>query len=239
MNKTLDFNLEIKSADDEGTFSGYASPFGGPADSYGDIIMPGAYADSLAAHRRQGTMPLMLWQHDTAEPIGVWREFHEDGKGLWGKGQLLRGVQKADEAYIRLKAGAVRGLSIGFREVEAEPDGPVRRLKKLDLLEVSIVSFPAAKRARIDEVKANLVTDLGERFRDWARCVRDGEPPPTKDFEALLRDAGVPKNLACAIASVGLVKAIRGEPEGAKQASNDDARAVLAALAEAVHAFHR
>jgi HK97 family phage prohead protease len=235
--KSLDFTFDIKSSDDEGTFDGYASPFGGPADSYGDVVEPGAYADSLARHRRQGTMPLMLWQHDTNEPIGVWQEFAEDGKGLWGKGKLLRGVQKADEAYIRLKAGAVRGLSIGFREVEAKPDGAVRRLKKLDLLEVSIVSFPAAARARVSNVKSEDITNLGERWQAWARSVRDGEPPAIKDFEQLLRDAGVPKSVAVAIASVGYAKSFRGEPEGGAKAQHDDAAAMLALLRDAVGAF--
>lgn len=237
MNRELDFLFEVKSADEEGVFSGLASPFGGPADSYGDVVEPGAYADSLATHQRRGTMPLMLWQHDTKEPIGVWRKFHEDGRGLWGEGQLLRGVQKADEAYIRLKAGAVKGLSIGFRELEAEPDGNIRRLKKLDLLEVSIVSFPAAPRARVQHIKTE-TSDLGDRLAAWARLVRDGEPPPIRDFEQLLRDAGVPKSMAVAIASVGLAKAIRSDSEGGR-ATNQDAADVLRALREAVGAFHR
>ena len=111
--KTQDFHLQIKSADDSGEFEGYASTFGGAPDAYGDVVQAGAFAESLVQHQRAGTMPLMLWAHDPNEPIGVWQEFHEDGKGLYARGTLLKGVQKADEAYIRLKAGAVRGLGIG------------------------------------------------------------------------------------------------------------------------------
>lgn len=237
--KTKDFALEIKSADEDGTFEGYGSVFGGPPDSYNEIVDPGAFSDSLAKHRRSGTMPMMFWQHDPSSPIGVWKDLVEDGKGLWGKGQLLKGIRQADETHILLKAGAIRGLSIGYREEEAQPDGAVRRLKKLDLIEVSVVSIPANSRARVDvsSVKAERWADLGEGWSDLARKVRDGEPPPTKDFEALLREAGVPKSMAVAIASVGYGKAIRSDSEGGG-AKNDNATAVLAALRDAVGAFH-
>jgi uncharacterized protein len=249
--KTLDYALEIKAApDEEGTFEGYASPFGGPPDTYGDVVEAGAFGESLAKHRRSGTMPLMLWQHDSYEPIGVWEEFAEDGRGLWGKGKLLRGVQKADEAYIRIKAKAVRGLSIGFRMIEAEPidqGGGGMRLKKLDLVEVSIVSFPAAQRARIGTVKEarnhdytetqkhGFTDDLGGRFSEWARRVRDSEHPPIKEFEALLRDAGVPRSMAVAIASVGFAKAVRSESEGGEATATT---AALLALRDALGSFH-
>ncbi len=154
---TLDFSLEIKATDQDGdgTFEGLASPFGGPADSYSDIIEPGAYADTLAKHYRAGTMPVMLWAHDQAEPIGVWTEMYEDGKGLYGKGRLIKGVRRADEAHLLMKNKAVRGLSIGYRVLESVPDGAVNRLKRIDLHEVSVVAIPAASRARIVTVKSH------------------------------------------------------------------------------------
>jgi hypothetical protein len=228
--KTQDFSLQIKSADDSGEFEGYASTFGGAPDSYGDVVESGAFIDSLVKHRREGTMPLMLWAHDPNEPIGVWHEFAEDGKGLWARGTLLKGVQKADEAYIRLKAGAVRGLSIGYRELDAGPEGNVRKLRKLDLVEVSVVSMPANRRARVNNVKGDRWADL-EAF---AQALRDGEPPPIKDFEQFLRDAGVPKSMAVRIASVGYAKAIRSDSEGdtpQKPAGLDEALAQLRAAA--------
>lgn len=236
MNKHLDLNLEIKAApDDEGVFEGIASPFGGSPDSYGDVVDPGAYAETLAHHKRRGTMPLMLWGHNPDEPIGVWEELAENGSGLIGKGRLLRGVRKAEEVYIMLKHRAVRGLSIGYRVIESVPEGRVNRLKKLDLMEVSVVAFPAAPRARVTSVKNDKLLDLGERWEGLARSVRDGEPPPIKEFESLLCDAGVPKAMAVRIASVGYAKSFRSDSEGGT--ANENHAAAFAALAEAARNF--
>jgi HK97 family phage prohead protease len=151
-----DHAQRVKAAEgDARSFEGYVSVFGN-IDSYGEKVMPGAFANSLARHKREGTMPLLLWQHDSDEPIGVWDDLSDDGKGLFGIGHLLTGVQSADEAYIRLKAGAVWGLSIGYREVDVTPadGGEARLLNELDLIEASIVSFPANRRAAVDTVKA-------------------------------------------------------------------------------------
>ncbi|WP_027682700.1 HK97 family phage prohead protease [Rhizobium leguminosarum] len=219
--KTKDFSLKIKEISEDGTFEGYGSVFG-VRDSYNESVEPGAFVASLVKHKREGTFPLMLWQHDPWSPIGVWEDMAEDKKGLWGKGRLLSGVQKADEARILLKAGAIQGLSIGYREVDtmpAEGSGP-RKLIELDLLEVSIVSFPANRRARVESVKS-------ERMEEFARRLRDGEPPTIKEFEDILRDAGVPKAMAVQIASVGYAKAIRSESEGEKA---NDSTAFMQAL---------
>jgi HK97 family phage prohead protease len=207
--KTRDFAFKVKAAGDEGQIEGYASVFG-VRDSYNEVVMPGAFAESLAKHQREGTYPLMLWQHNPDEPIGVWNELSDDGKGLMGKGQLLKGVRRADEALIMLKAGAIQGMSIGYREVDVKPSdkGEPRQLIKLDLLEASIVSFPANRRARVDAVKAE------GRMSDFAQRLRDGEPPSVKEFEEILREAGIPKAMAVQIASVGYAKAVRSESEG-------------------------
>lgn len=220
--KTKDFALHIKDVSEDGTFEGYGSVFGN-ADSYGEIVEPGAFAKSLAKHAKEKTSPLMLWQHNWENPIGVWDHLEEDRKGLFGKGRLLLGVQKADEAYILAKNGAVRGLSIGYREVRAEPDGNNRKLIELDLMEISPVSFPANRRATITAVKS-------ERMDEFARRLRDGDPMPIKEFEDILRDAGVPKSMAVQIASVGYAKAIRSDSEGEK--AN-----LMAGLRSAVDAF--
>ncbi len=220
--KTKDFALQVKDLSEDGTFEGYGSIFGN-VDSYGEIVEPGAFSKSLSRHSKEKSKPLMLWQHNTDEPIGVWEDLHEDEKGLRGTGRLLTGIRRADEAYIMLKAGAVQGLSIGYREVRAEPDGTLRRLKELDLREISIVSFPANRAARVQSVKS-------ERMDEFAQRLRDGEPMPVKEFEDILREAGVPKAMAVQIASVGYAKAIRSESEGEK--AND-----LAALRTAVSAF--
>src|SRR3546814_7440171 len=84
-----DFGLSVKDVSDEGTFEGYASTFGGSPDSYGDVVLPGAFAESLVRHKREGTLPLLLWGHTaSALPIGHWVDLAEDGKGLWGKAQI-------------------------------------------------------------------------------------------------------------------------------------------------------
>ena len=145
--KTKDFALEVKDLSEDGTFEGYGSIFGN-VDSYGEKVVPGAFVESLAKHRREGTSVLMLWQHNPDEPIGVWDDLAEDAKGLWGKGRLIMEVQRAKEVYALLRAKAVRGLSIGYRELDTDKDGVVRVLKKLDLWEISPVSFPANSRAR-------------------------------------------------------------------------------------------
>ncbi|MQU72348.1 HK97 family phage prohead protease [Sinorhizobium meliloti] len=206
--KTKDFALQIKDLSDEGTFEGYGSVFGN-VDSYGEKVMPGAFVASLAKHRREGSTILMLWQHNPDEPIGVWEDLAEDSKGLWGKGRLIMEVQKARETHALMKAKAIGGLSIGYREVKVTPDGNVRNLEELDLREISPVSFPANRRARIEAVKS-------ERMEEFARRLRDGDPMPIKDFEDILREAGVPKSMAVAIASHGYAKAIRSESEGSK-----------------------
>ena len=208
MFKTKDFALHVKDVSEEGTFEGYGSIFNN-VDSYGEKVAPGAFAESLARHQREGTKPLMLWQHDSYEPIGIWENLVEDGKGLKGTGRLVMETARGKETHALLKAGAIRGLSIGYRELEAEPDGNNRILKKLDLMEISVVSFPANRRANVTAVKS-------ERMEEFARRLRDGDPMPIKEFEDILREAGVPKSMAVAIASHGYAKAIRSESEGEK-----------------------
>lgn len=219
MFKTKDFALHVKDVSEEGTFEGYGSIFNN-VDSYGEKVAPGAFGESLARHQREGTKPLMLWQHNSDEPIGVWENLAEDGKGLKGTGKFVLETARGREAHALLKAGAIRGLSIGYREIEAEPDGNNRILKKLDLMEISVVSFPANRRANVTAVKS-------ERMEEFARRLRDGDPMPIKDFEDILREAGVPKSMAVQIASVGYAKAIRRDAEGDK--ANDTA-AFLQAL---------
>lgn len=211
--KTKDFSFRVKASGEDGEIEGYASVFGN-RDIYNEVVLPGAFADSLARHKREGTYPLMLWQHNPDEPIGVWDELSDDGKGLWGRGKLLKGVRRADEAYIMLKAGAIQGMSIGYREVDVEPakDGEPRKLVKLDLLEASIVSFPANRRARVDAVKQALI---------------DGNMPTLPEFERFLREAGFSKTQAAAIACRGLSHLLRSESGGEKA---NDAAALLKAL---------
>ncbi len=217
--KTKDFALQVKDVSDEGTFEGYGSVFGN-VDVYGEKVMPGAFVESLARHKREGSNVLMLWNHDSSQPIGVWDDLAEDAKGLWGKGRFLLDIQRAREIHTLAKNRAIGGLSIGYRETDTDQDGAVRLLKKLELYEISPVTFPANRRARIESIKS-------ERMEEFARRLRDGDPMPIKDFEDVLREVGIPKSMATAIASHGYAKAIRRDAEGDQA---NDAAAFLKAL---------
>ena len=174
MTDTHDFRLEIKAVDDAGTFSGLASTFGPPADSLGDVIAADAFAKTLAKHKASGTVPIMLWGHDTSKPIGKWTEIKELGRGLAVKGRLTLGVQKAREAHALLLDGAITGLSIGYntRESHAEKDG-TRVLTEVDLLEISLVTLPANQSARVTVVKGDNI----KSERELERLLRDGGMP--------------------------------------------------------------
>lgn len=139
-------------ADDAGTFTGYASVFGEP-DTYGDTVKRGAFARTIRERKVTGG-PAMFWNHDSNLPIGVWSELVEDERGLRVTGQLVVETVKGAEAHALLKAGAVNGLSIGFRARKAErgPNGG-RVLTDIELVEISLVSLPAATKARVTNVK--------------------------------------------------------------------------------------
>jgi Escherichia/Staphylococcus phage prohead protease len=196
-----DFGLEVKAVNEEGIVEGYASVFGGAPDLYGDVISPGAFAENLAKHRREGTMPLFLWGHDSSQPpIGNWTEMAEDGKGLWVKGEIDLEDPLGLRVHRALKRKAMKGLSIGYetREAEADPKRPgVRFLKSIDLWEVSPVNFPAQTRAAVDNVKSYTAADA---------------LPTLPEFEEFLREAGgFSKSLATAIAGKGLATLLRSE----------------------------
>jgi HK97 family phage prohead protease len=129
--------------------SGYASLFG-KRDQGGDVVLKGAYAASLKALAAGGRRVKMLWQHDPAQPIGVWEEVREDATGLWVKGRILADVARGREAAALLAAGAIDGLSIGYRTLRAERDGKGQRLlAEVELWEVSLVTFPMLPDARV------------------------------------------------------------------------------------------
>lgn len=150
---------------------GYASLFGA-CDQGGDIVARGAYGASLGRLTESGRRVKMLWQHDPAAPIGIWDEVREDARGLYVKGRLLKEVARAREAAALIEAGAIDGLSIGYRTRRATRDEKGRRLlSEVELWEVSLVTFPMLPEARVtgraDEAKA--VDDL----REMARAFED------------------------------------------------------------------
>jgi HK97 family phage prohead protease len=130
-------SLELKADGDEGVIEGYGSVFG-VQDSYGDVVEAGSFAESL---KRRA--PKMLWQHRFDEPIGKWDEVAEDGSGLRMRGRIALGTTRGKEAFELIRMGAMDGLSIGFRTIRDMVEGNVRRLKEIDLYEVSLVTMPA------------------------------------------------------------------------------------------------
>lgn len=149
---------------------GYASLFG-KRDQGGDVVVKGAYGASLARLAAGGRAVKMLWQHDPTQPIGIWDEVREDASGLWVKGRILTEVDKGREAAALLAAGAIDGLSIGYRTVKAERDGKGQRhLQELELWEVSLVTFPMLAEARVsakgDSPEAEIWHEVAALFAD-------------------------------------------------------------------------
>lgn len=205
--KAIDFN--VKAIDDDGFFSGYCSVFD-VEDSYGDVVKAGAYTDTIKAWADKGKMPPILWQHNRSDVIGVWTKLTEDEKGLYGEGRLLvKDVAKAREAHALMKAGAIDGLSIGYRvqKWSYNEDDDMLELLAIDLKEVSVVTFPANDESLVDNIKSKL---------------EKGDLPTLSEFEKFLRDAGgFSKSQATAIAGHGLRSLIQGEPEDTKAADTD------------------
>lgn len=145
-------SLSIDHVEHDGRFCGYASLFG-EVDLGKDAILPGAFLKSVRERGPSGIR--MLWQHDPNEPIGVWTHISEDHRGLYVEGKLTAGVTRAREVLELMRAGAVDGLSIGFRTVRAKADGKgVRHIHEADLWEISVVTFPMLPSARVGQVKA-------------------------------------------------------------------------------------
>ncbi|MBE3639741.1 HK97 family phage prohead protease [Mangrovicoccus algicola] len=152
---------------------GYASLFGS-IDQGGDVVAKGAYAASLQRLAETGRRVKLLWQHDPAQPIGIWTEVREDARGLYVKGRLLAEVEKGREAARLIEAGAIDGLSIGYRTIRASRDGEGRRvLSELDLWEVSLVTFPMLPGARLAPPVAAKSEETAEAdLRDLAGVLR-------------------------------------------------------------------
>lgn len=170
--------LEIKNLDASGEFEGYASVFD-VKDFDGDIIKKGAFESSIQSRK----MPKMLWQHKHTELIGKFTEMFEDDRGLIVKGRLIMDVQKGREAYALMKEGVLDGMSVGFNITESKPlNSKGREITKLDLWEISLVTWGANPEALIHNVKS-------------IKTIRD--------FERFLRESGFSKAQAVGIASRG------------------------------------
>lgn len=189
--ETKFLSLEWK-ADEAGSIEGYGSVFD-VTDNGGDIVAAGAFTRSLQTGRKVK----MLAQHSPDHVIGVWDDVSEDGNGLRVKGRILTSVERGREAYELVKAGALDGLSIGYRTVKSVMKNNIRVITQADLFEVSLVTFPMNELARIDAVKA---ADMSER-----------------EFERILtQDAGISRSVARRLMAGGLqaVKAMQDAGDG-------------------------
>lgn len=163
------FDVKSEEIDEEtGLFQGYGSIFGNK-DLGGDIIEDGAFAKSIG--KKGAKAVKLLYQHKSDEPIGVFDEIIEDKKGLRVKGRLAMGTQRGREVHELMKMGALDGLSIGYRVdpkgVEYDEKGKTRRIKSVDLMEISAVTFPMNPKARVSAVKTD------RTVREWEEVLRD------------------------------------------------------------------
>jgi uncharacterized protein len=173
--ESIEIKSSIKAYNDEdedknyGTFEGYGSVFGNK-DLGNDVIEAGAFAKSLKRRKPQNVK--LLYQHKSDMPIGVFDEIKEDAHGLVVKGRLALKTQAGAEAYELLKMGALDGLSIGFRvnpkEVSYDKRGNKRIIKEVDLMEVSLVTFPMNPQATVRSVKGEEIS-----IREWENGMRD------------------------------------------------------------------
>lgn len=203
--------LDLKSLTDKGQFSGYGSVFN-VVDKGGDIVAPGAFAESLETWRKNGRAVPVLWQHDPGQPIGAWEDLKEDDHGLLGAASLwLDEAPYARLAHKGMQTKTITGLSIGYRVKQHSINSStgVYTLEKLDLVEISVVTNPMNDDARVAGVKA---------------MIEAGRRPTVREFEGYLRDVGFSKSEAALIVASGYAKLLsRGEPGGE---NSDDIKAL-------------
>lgn len=202
----------------DGAFRGYASLFG-EVDLGNDKVLPGAFAAALARRGADGVR--MLFQHDPGQPIGVWDEIVEDARGLRVAGRLTTATAKGREVLELMRAGAIDGLSIGFRTVRSriEKPGRARAIIEADLWEISVVTFPMQPGARIDRLKAAAAP-----------------LPSVREFEHwLTRDAGLTRGEARTVIAKGFVH-LAGEREAA--GDNPDLVGVIRSATSRVRLSH-
>ena len=188
--KYIDVPFEIKAENiqEDGSFSGHASLFDQVPDSYNDLVQRGAFKETLAAGGRNKSGIPMLYQHRSDKLLGVWTSLQEDTKGLMAQGQLALDTQLGKEVYAIMKLGIKTGtfsfgMSIGYDSLDEDfhtPKGQnrkVRTIKKAELWEVSIVTFPAKLGTDVLNVKAIDVKQIEEAKteRELEEILRDVE----------------------------------------------------------------
>lgn len=207
------------------TFTGYGAVFNN-VDSYGDVIVPGAFAQFISdAKAGRQPWPAMLSQHggwgmgaDDLTPVGIWNDLSEDGVGLKVEGKLAD-TPRGRDLHTLMKMDprpAIDGLSIGYIpkewEPRSKPEEPRRRLKRIDVIEISPVTFPANRLARVASVKSvdELLTlaDIEDYLRDaggFSRGEAKGLIARIKAAGPREADAGADENLARFVRELSIV----------------------------------
>jgi uncharacterized protein len=233
--KRLRRPFSVKALDDQGLFEGHGAVFGDthptsswrlPSD-WNDTIAPGAFAKTLAEHKRIGSLPAMLYMHERGNVVGAWRSMIEDADGLDVKGQVSMAAKAPSDVtlYELLKMGGLNAMSIGFepKKYELDEKKKLPTLTEIELDELSIVDVPGIPEARITDVKsadpARLKRKIEEALRDAGLSREEAKAFIADGFTAL-RDAAAEEQAAPALRDA---------------AADDGLRASLRRLRTAIH----
>jgi HK97 family phage prohead protease len=186
----LDFPLDVKAIEGDGTIIGLASGYGN-VDHGNDVMLPGAATKSLEGLK---TLPMLLF-HDQKRPVGVWSvpDFRETPEGQEVKGRFAMSTLAGKEAHAMAKDGALPGLSYGYRSLKDRIVGKARHLIEVALHEISLVTIPMNSKALVTSVKG--IEDLrdrlaaGERLteREWEGLLKKGFDLSNSEAERAVR----------------------------------------------------
>lgn len=190
------FKFEDDAEKDKGSFVGYATKFNS-VDLVGDTIAPGAFTKAL---ENIGILPIFFNHDSQSVPIGMYTRVEQNARGLKVEGKLLLDIPLAKEVYSAMKAGVVKGLSIGIDLArdgyEEKEDGSGLLIKEVSRLrEISICTFPCEPKAQIGAVKMETI----------------------RDCEKALRDAGFSRSQALTL--ISKIKAASDEPQSDSESS--------------------
>jgi HK97 family phage prohead protease len=213
-----------------GKFAGYGAVFGN-IDTHGDLIEPGAFAQTIAEWKARASFPTMKLMHGTGVnpfsgsdlPIGKWLDMREDTRGLFMEGKISGlNTETGKYHYALMEDGALNGLSIGYKTRKSQPGNGVevkRRLLDVNLREVSLVPEGSNDQALVTELKAaRQLEDFKDRFAA-------GERLTVREWETMFKSVfQLSNNEAERAVRINLKG--QGEPDG----TADEARAFLLAL---------